>query len=360
MPQKAAGHRLNGGWRGQPRLLSDVTNRQQTAKIHSTKQRKYFSMPNKKTRVKDKASISTGANDTFCTPDTTKSQVVLVNPELKELAQSYTDAMVKIDSEFVQQELHDLCARFMRVENAAEALKQIKAFRDYVHGKKAFLIKLPTVASSENLPLPLCLILPEIFYWPADDITNSDKDYDVKRGCDVEAAILYLAIFERNQFKRLVLSDLKPDKERAELLASVQKAQKSLVAYLKAMVPAARQNIVKIRKDMTMEINGEVLEKSSAGKRALLTLALLRNKTSFTTAEFSKIFYGDRKPGDLPAEFSTAIQDARKIVSGLKHASDHKGKRSVSGIYFVVEASEQQLKQAIKDALLTVKNNCPD
>ncbi|MEI8289779.1 MAG: hypothetical protein WCH99_09920 [Verrucomicrobiota bacterium] len=312
-------------------------------------------MPNKKSRIKAKASISIGANDTFCTPDTTKSQVVLVNPELKKLALNYTGAMVQINSEYVQQELPDLCARFMRVENATEALKQVKAFRDYVHGKKASKIKLPSVASSENLPLPLCLILPEIFYWPADDIIKSDKDHDVKRGCDVEAAKLYLAIFERSQFKRLVLSEAKPDKERAELTAWVQQVQKNLVAYLKAMVQQAHPHIVKISAAMEVEVDGKLLEKSSAGKRALLVLALLRNKTSFTTAEFSKIFYGDRKPGDLPAEFSTAIQDARKIVSGLKHASDHKGKRSVSGIYFVVEASEQQLKQTIADALMTVR-----
>jgi len=97
------------------------------------------------------------------------------------------------------------------------------------------------------------------------------------------------------------------------------------------------------------------LEKKSEGMRALLALALFRDRPEFTTEEFSKVFYGDRTPGDFAAEFSTAIRDAKQIVPELKPDSDHRRNRTVSGIIFVVQASDQQLKQAIAGMLPKVK-----
>lgn len=305
-------------------------------------------MPNKKPNLKAGAKATPNASESFCTPDETKSQVVLVNDELKQLARNYTDAWLQINSEYVQQQLPDLCARFVRVENADEALRQVKAFRDYVHGSKASKIKLPTVASSENLPLPLGLVLPQIFFWPADDIAKSENDHDVKRGCDVEAAKLYLAIFERSQFKRLVLSDATPNNERAELLAGVQRGQKHLVTYLQAMVQQAHPHIVKISAAVKVEVDCEQVEDRGAAKRAILALACLHNKASFTIDEFSRVFYGVKHtPGDLAKEFTTAVRAAKQLLPGLSYVSDNKGRRTIGGVHFVVLASSDRLQQSI-------------
>ncbi len=297
------------------------------------------------------------ADDIFCSPDNTPSQVVLVDAKLKKLASAFIDAWRQCDHDFIDQELPDLCARFLRTEDAAKALQQVKSFADYVFKKKAASLKLLKQVTNENLQLPARIILPEIFSWPAADIADSTNDHDVKRGCDVEAAKLYLAIFTGTDFKRLVLADPgSMSKERKQLLANVQAAQECLVAYLKSMVKQARQHIVKIGEDISIEIDGKTVETKGAAKRALLSLALMHGKSKFSTTEFSLIYYGaNRTAGDAASEFTTAIRDAKKLVRNLSYESDNKGNRSVSGIYFVVQAADAQLKQAIAGLLAAEK-----
>ncbi len=214
------------------------------------------------------------------------------------------------------------------------------------------------VVAGQNLPLPGRVVLPEIFSYPAGDIAQSTKDYDVQRGCDVEAAKLYLAIFDGTHFKRLLLPKPANDEsvERKLMWANLPKAHECLVNYLRAMVKQARRHVVKIGKDMAIEIDGETVETKGAAKRALLALALMRDKMNFSTAEFSHVFYGTVRPsGELASEFTTAIRDAKKLVRGLSYKSDNKGHRTVSGIYFAVLADDAQLKQSIAELLTAAK-----
>ena len=296
--------------------------------------------------------------DTFCSPDNTPSQVVLVDDKLKKLASAYIDAWRQCDHEYIDQELPDLCARFLRTVDAATALQQVELFADYVFKKKAPSLKLLKQVANENLHLPARIILPEIFLWPATDIADSTNDHDIKRGCDVEAAKLYLDIFTSTHFKRLVLANStgSVSKERKQLLANVQAAQECLVAYLKSMVKQTRRHVVKIGKDMAIEIDGETVETKGAAKRALLALALMRDKTNFSTTEFSHVYYGTgHTQGESASEFTTAIRDAKKLVPGLSYQSDNKGHRTVSGIYFVMQADDTQLKQSIAGLLTAAK-----
>ena len=92
--------------------------------------------------------------------------------------------------------------------------------------------------------------------------------------------------------------------------------------------------IVKIGPDMSLEIDGKVVEIKRASVRALFSLALMRDKKSFTTAEFSKIYYGDKRTeGELASEFTTAIRDVKRLVPGLGYESDSKKQRTVSGVF---------------------------
>ena len=314
---------------------------------------------NSSRKVKSATSAKTkNLEDTFCSPDNTPSQVVLVDDKLKKLASAYIDAWRQCDHEYIDQELPDLCARFLRTVDAATALQQVELFADYVFKKKAPSLKLLKQVANENLHLPARIILPEIFLWPATDIADSTNDHDIKRGCDVEAAKLYLDIFTSTHFKRLVLANStgSVSKERKQLLANVQAAQECLVAYLKSMVKQARQHIVKIGEDISIKIDGKTVETKGAAKRALLSLALMHGKSKFSTTEFSLIYYGaNRTAGDAASEFTTAIRDAKKLVPSLSYESDNKGNRSVSGIYFVVQAADAQLKQAIAGLLAADK-----
>lgn len=303
-----------------------------------------------KTRAqKQKAAPQT---EGFCYPDTTVSKVVLVNADLKKVANEYQNAWHQCVIDVIEQELPDLCARFLRVEEAQTALNHARAFTDYLASKGVASLKLTTGVASQNLPLSVRIILPEIFYWPARDIVGSNRDYDVVRGCEVEAAELYLAIFTNTHFKRLVseIASQGKDQQQKLLLTNTQKAHGCLLAFLREMLKQARRHIVKIGNDLSVEIDGQVSKAKGAGKRGLLALAVIRNKKTFSAAEFNDVFYGTtRSKGEVASEFTTAMRDVKKLLPGLGYESDNKGNRTVSEVFFVVQASDEELQQAIAE-----------
>ena len=309
-------------------------------------------------KVKSATAVKTkNVENTFCSSDDTPSQVVLVNADLKKLATAYIEAWHQCPLDVIEQELPDLCVRFLRAEGASLALQRVWAFVDYVTAKGLSIPLPPRAVAGQNLPLSGQVILPEFFSYPAGDIAQSTGAYDVQRGCDVEAAKLYLAIFDGTHFKRLLLQDTPADTsvERSMMWRNLTKAHECLLNYLRAMVKQARRHVVKIGGDLTIEIDGELAEPKTAAKRALLTLCLMRDRSSFTVQEFSDTFYGtDSSHGELHSEFTTAIRAVKKQLPGIEYTSDHQGGRSISNVCFVVEASDEQLRREI-DALRAAK-----
>jgi len=225
---------------------------------------------------------------------------------------------------------------------------------DYLASKGVEKIELRAKATNENLPLSVKIVLPEIFTWPASDIAESKKAFEVKRGCDIEVAKLYLDIFTGTHFNRLIstIGKQSEDKNVRQMFENVKLAHERLIEYLLALVEEARPHIVKINPKMELEIDGKAAKAKGAAKRALLTLALMRDKNSFKAEDFNDTYYGtDRAKGDPASEFTTAIRDVRKLLPGLCYDSSGKGQRSVNGVYFIVQPSDDQLKEAIKNML---------
>ena len=267
------------------------------------------------------------------------------------MATAYIEAWHQCPLDVIEQELPDLCARFLRAEGASLALRRVQNFVDYVIGKGWSMPLPPRAVPGQHLPLSGRVILPEIFSIPAGDIALSTRDYDVQRGCDVEAAKLYLAIFEGTHFKRLLLQDTHAGTsvERRKMWRNLTKAHGCLLNYLRVMVKQARRHVVKVGADLTIEIDGELAEPKTAAKRALLTLCLMRSRTSFPVKEFSDIFYGaDSAHGDFHSEFTTAIRAVKIPLPGIEYTSDNVGGRSIMNVCFVVEASDDQLRREIE------------
>ena len=291
-------------------------------------------------------------DDTFCTPDTTQSRVVLVDAELKKLANEYVEAWHQCNADWIEEHLPDLRARFLNQENAGNALIRAREYAAYVFKKGVSKVKLPLKPLSENLQLPIQTILPEIFSWPARDIAAATEEHDVKRGCDVEAAKLYLAIFDGTNFKRLVLEAAKTEitEERKTAFENLQRAHNALILYLRAMLKRSCNHIVKIRKDLTVEIDGRIVACKGAPRRALFSLALMRAMSPFKVTDFNNLFYGaGHCEGEPASEFTTAMRAAKTLLPGLDYESS-KGLRSITGVHFVVLASDEQLKQSIVNA----------
>ena len=97
-----------------------------------------------------------------------------------------------------------------------------------------------------------------------------------------------------------------------------------------------------------MEIDGRPVDLLGAGVRAVIGLALMQNKGWFSVTDFNDLLYGSKRTkGDPANEFTTAIRAVRRLLPQLGYKSDYKERRSISGVFFDVAASDAQLKEQL-------------
>jgi hypothetical protein len=136
--------------------------------------------------------------------------------------------------------------------------------------------------------------------------------------------------------------------ERADCFARIQETQAQLLAFLKQLISQASSHHVQIDANLQVTVDGKAFEGKGTAKRALFCLALLRDKLTFSTSEFSKFFYG-KDAGTGAKDFQNGIREVKLVLPFVEHKSE-KNARTIKGITWDVQATSDQLKDFLAKA----------
>lgn len=207
--------------------------------------------------------------------------------------------------------------------------------------------------------LPWELLLPEYLDTLVADVAKTGLKLLEVDAWLVEAARLYSATFPAENIIRIDLTPRGEEGKSAECL-ECEKVVPALLAALREFAAALAKAAVtgphhvvtitgKELADLEIKCDGEVVEfgKKKSALRALLALALLRNRVEFTVEEFVTLYQGEAS--DDPGQtFNNAMS-----MKGLRHFFAHLnyevdcGQRRVPGLVFKSMPAEAVIRTVL-------------
>jgi hypothetical protein len=133
------------------------------------------------------------------------------------------------------------------------------------------------------------------------------------------------------------------------LTESLREIQSRLVEFLKILVaemPSANTHQVVIGNADEFEVDGKPTKFKGAQLRALLALALLREKREFKMQDFAKNYHGGNTV-DARHDFDNGFNALRKMLPKIsRQASEHN--RTVNGIKFQVLVADTEITERLR------------
>ena len=195
------------------------------------------------------------------------------------------------------------------------------------------------------------VFLPSIFLELANDIDQTPLTNLAIPDALIKAANLYLSVFAGSGFIRAWVpsgAEGQMSPEQSDCLARIQETQARLLPFLKQLINRASSHHVQIDAALQITVDGKAFEGKGTAKRALFCLALLRDKQTFSTSDFSTLFYG-KKPVEPAKDFNNGIREIKRVLPFLEHKSE-KNARTIKGVTWDVQATPEQLQAFLAKA----------
>jgi hypothetical protein len=280
------------------------------------------------------------------------TKLLLLTPKLKQLAKEANKAW----SAFEPEDLHahncqSLGLKFTTTETAQKALAAIKIYTDTIKSA-AFksLNPLPNSPVKDTICISWEYFLPVEFGEVLDDVEKTNLDKLPVKAHLLDEAEKYVAIFSAGNFIRPVFDhsvEIPEDIHAAEAyIEQLHKIQHSCLNFIRELIEAAKRKIpttISIDAQLTIRIDGVVQKLKPTPKKALFTLALFRNQTSFPAKDFVMLYAG-KNTGTDSKDFYNAIESLKACIPTLTFQSA-KGSRTVEGIQWKGEFNEQIIRK---------------
>jgi len=203
---------------------------------------------------------------------------------------------------------------------------------------KLFLNVFPQSCITRIVPCPAKIAL-----------DNSELEFLGLKREDLEAAA-DLAGIEVKKSARAIYEHFKV----GELLSLIQDAHEKMVEFMrlitKAVIerPPVEITVSGDSTDLTLKKGGILIELQSASKRAMVCLALLRDKDWFHVNEFSELFTG-KKPNKVEGarNFDRAFRNLKMAIPGLDYEDEYPGNRRLINCTLKVALSHSELMSAL-------------
>jgi hypothetical protein len=278
---------------------------------------------------------------------------ILIDPKLKASALAVASAWSVIEIDDVHNHnLLRISLKFGSTAAAQAALANAKEFIATVYNElDRPRYSLPDDVVLDGFSMRYEVFLPSIFQVLADDIDQTPLSSLAIPDALIRAANLYVRVFAGPGFIRAWLpleAEGQTSPERADCFARIQETQAKLLPFLKQLISRASSHHVQIDANLQVTVDGKAFEGKGTAKRALFCLALLRDKQTFSTSEFSKFFYG-KDAGTGAKDFQNGIREIKCVLPFLEHKSE-KNARTIKGVAWDVGATPDQLQNFLAKA----------
>ena len=278
---------------------------------------------------------------------------ILIDPKLKAgaLAVAGTWSVIEID-DVHNNDLLMVPLKFGTTAAAQAALANAKEFITTVYNEfDRRRYSLPDEVVMDGFSIRYEVFLPSIFQVLADDIDQTPSSSLAVADALIKAATLYASVFADPGFIRAWLpleAEGQTSPERADCFVRIRETQAQLLPFLKQFINRASSHHVQIDANLQVTVDGKAFEGKGTAKRALFCLALLRDKQTFSTSEFSKFFYG-KDAGTGAKDFQNGIREIKRVLPFLEHKSE-KNARTIIGVAWDVSATPDQLQDFLAKA----------
>ena len=278
---------------------------------------------------------------------------ILIDPKLKDsaLAVAGTWSGIEID-DVHNNDLLMVPLKFGTTTAAQAALVNAKGFIATVYNEfDRRRYSLPDGVVADGFSMRYEAFLPSIFQVLADDIDQTPLTSLAVADAQIKAASLYVSVFAGPGFIRAWLpseAETQTSPERADCFVRIQETQAKLLAFLKQLISQASSHHVQIDANLQVTVDGKAFEGKGTAKRALFSLALLRDKQAFSTSDFSTLFYG-KKPVEPAKDFNNGVREIKLVLPFVEHKSE-KNARTIKGVAWDVGATPDQLKDFLAKA----------
>jgi len=194
--------------------------------------------------------------------------------------------------------------------------------------------------------------LPDVFDVVMQDVAATELNTIPASADILKQAQTYLNAFTVPFIRMELAADEGMDVSAVESLAkSLREAQSRLVKFLKLLVesmPEPGVHRVIIREENQFEVDGEQTVFRGAALRALLSLALLRDKKEFKVQQFAEFYHGGNT--DIArTDFDNAMKALRKKLPGISSSKAlSENYRKVSGIKFLVLVDNAAINEQLR------------
>ncbi len=278
---------------------------------------------------------------------------ILIEPKLKASALGVAGAWSGIEIDDVHnQNLLTISLKFGTIAATQAALANAKEFVAIVYNElDRRRYSPPDEVVSDGFPMRYEVFLPSIFQVLADDIDQTPLTSLAIPDALIKAANLYLSVFAGPGFIRAWVqsgAEGQMSPEQSDCFARIQETQARLLPFLKQLINRASSHHVQIDAALQITVDGKAFEGKGTAKRALFCLALLRDKQTFSTSDFSTLFYG-KKPVEPAKDFNNGIREIKRVLPFLEHKSE-KNARTIKGVTWDVQATPEQLQAFLAKA----------
>ena len=275
---------------------------------------------------------------------------IWVTKELKAVAQDFFNSWDLTYAELLtDHSIDSVQLKFKDAETRNNFLKLLKPFVELNKKHISSGIPFPSSgdAKSQTVTMRLDFFRPDVFSELVKDLTKT-KEATIPILPEIRAlAERYLEAFSIAFVRFELCAADGADQGTVEALErTLADSLKKLVAFLKqllASLPSNSEHLVIIRGVDEIEVDGEPMEIKGAALRALLALALLRDKLVISVDEFAKCFNG-RKPVEARHDFDNGFNALKKHLPKISRERGSEKHRTVSGI---------KIRTQIDDAAIT-------
>jgi hypothetical protein len=279
---------------------------------------------------------------------------VWVTPELQAAAKqfdaswdrSHAEALAELDLQYVALKFNDTSTK-------QRFLAALKSFADLYQQHLSTAVPQPDGGDQNGVGVVVRVefFRPDVFSEMVLDLAKTDLHAVLTTQEIAELAERYYSAFSI-PFVRL---DLRAAEEIDrgvvdQLERALAESHKLLVSFLKLLLsalPSEQGHRVVVLDVNRIELDGEACEIKGAAKRALLSLALLRNKPLFNTKEFVRYYNGEANPIDARHDFDNAMGALKMLLPRVSWTSD-RGNRTVNHLQIRVEVADDTLKEHLK------------
>lgn len=288
---------------------------------------------------------------------------VRITEELKRAATAALAAFASLDpNDLAGAEIEAVSLKYDGIEAAQAVAKAAKRLAKFFAPRYWQMQKVHVEVEADGehgrVNLPWDLVLPGYFDTRIADVAKTELDLLEIDAWLVEAARVFCTTFPTENLIRIDLVPRGEECKSAECLEcekvipALLTALREFAAALAGAAVTGPHHVVTITgkelSELEIKRDGEVVKfgKKNAPLRALLALALLRNRVDFTVEEFVTLYQG--KPSDDPGKtFNNAVKELRAFFAHLDNAIDC-GRRSVSGLVFKSVPAEAIIRALLR------------